>query len=426
MTLGQLSIKHPSLAAMVDAIKIKLEISREALHQRFNPGAVSFLKLCLKHVIEQKITRTALMNINIKTKKKKHFNFNFNQFNRIILFDSSGWDLKEKLKYLFKGFGGTASKASCKLQVGYEYKKGELLFFDITKGTKSDNSYTDKLPDLLNPKDLIIFDQGYFKLQTFSRIMKRGAFFLTRFKINTSLFNPQTAMSLNLDEILKYATEDNYQVEVLMGSKVKIPCRLICMRVSEEIANKRRRKLIAESKKKGHTPQQKNLRLCDWTLLITNVPKAWLPPETLLPLYRLRWQIELIFKQFKSILKIHQSDTANKNRLLCEIYGKLIAAVLIHRIHGQINAISYNTRGKEVSMDKLYKRILDRAIVIMKLLLISLKQTVFYLKEEIPLLIKNCLKYKQKSRKNTLELLEEPPQIKVRTLETLLIMKKCA
>lgn len=77
-------------------------------------------------------------------------------------------------------------------------------------------------------------------------------------------------------------------------------------------------------------------------------------------------------------------------------------------------------------MDKLYKRILDRAILIMKSLLISLKQTVFYLKKEIPLLIKNCLKYKQKSRKNTLELLEEPPQIKVRTLETLLIMKKCA
>lgn len=40
--------------------------------------------------------------------------------------------------------------------------------------------------------------------------------------------------------------------------------------------------------------------------MVTNVPREWLPPEMVRHLYMLRWQIELLFKQLKSVLAIHE------------------------------------------------------------------------------------------------------------------------
>ena len=55
MTLGQLGMKHPSLAGMVTAIEAR--ISRVALHYRFSEGAVAFLLKCLRFVLQRKFSR---------------------------------------------------------------------------------------------------------------------------------------------------------------------------------------------------------------------------------------------------------------------------------------------------------------------------------------------------------------------------------
>lgn len=77
-------------------------------------------------------------------------------------------------------------------------------------------------------------------------------------------------------------------------------------------------------------------------------------------LYTLRWQIELLFKHLNSIVRVVQSDTGNAHRLRCELYGKLIAAVWIHRIHAVINNALWNATRREISMEKLYKRLQER------------------------------------------------------------------
>ena len=143
--------------------------------------------------------------------------------------------------------------------------------------------------------------------------------------------------------------------------------------------------------------------------MVTNVPEKWLSAEMIRPFYSLRWQIELLFKQIKSVLCIHQSNTSKENRLLCEIYGKLIIAVMIHRIHADINIRLWNKKRHELSMEKLYKRLQERAFIILELLLASLQKAIAYLQDEIPRLIKHSLKYHQRSRRSTLEIIEYGP-----------------
>jgi hypothetical protein len=375
-------------------------MSREGMHHRFSDAAVAFMKKCSEFILVQK---TSAM-IPLQTKLLQHFK-------RLLIFDSTGWDINPRLKGVLPGSGGKASYANCKMQVCYEYKRGELKFFDIQPGSVSDNAYTSQLSGHVQSGDLLLIDLGYFSMRTFQQIASCGAFFLSRLLVGTKLISAGTLKSIDLPGVLKKVKENICQMPVIMGThkKTQVQCRLVCMRVSQDVAKERRRKLRRNSRKRGTTPSQYHLILADWTLMVTNVPIEWLPSEMVRLLYTLRWQIELLFKQIKTVLCVHKSNTGRENRLRCEIYGKLIMAVIIHRIHADINIRLWNSKHKELSMEKLYKRIQERAFIILDLLLTSLQKAIDYLRAEIPRLIRNCIKLHYKSRRTTLEIIEYGP-----------------
>ena len=397
MTVGQLGLKHPSLAAM--ALATETKITREALHQRFTPQAVLFMRDCLDHVLRQKLAPHGSLDAAL-----------LRPFPRVLIFDSSSWDIDPRLKAVLPGCGGGASDASCKLQAGYEYKRGQLGFFQIGPGTTPDQTYGPSLPGLASKGDLVLADLGYFKIKTFRQYHDRGVFFLSRFLALTTVCQAETGMPVNVGDTLRHFGGDFLEMSVIMGAikKEQTPCRLICMRVGEQVSNVRRRKLIEAARKKGHTPCQIHLALCDWTLLVTNAPAALLPSAAAYQLYRARWQIELVFKQLKSVMGIHKSDTGIENRLRCELYGKLIMAVFIHRVHARLQGDLWNTQRREVSFDKLHKRFQERAFLLLRQCLISFCAACEFLQAEIPRMLNACFKAHQKSRQTTLQRLDQP------------------
>jgi len=398
MTIGQFGMKHPSLAGMVAALGT--ELSRVALHQRFTAPAAAFLQRCLRFVLRQRFTRvTRLQPLALRS------------FRRVFIADSSSWDVSAKLRHILPGSGGGASEANCKIQVTYEYKAGALAFLEVTSGILPDNRYTDHLPARLGPDDLLLVDQGYFKLTTWQAIAARGAFFLTRFIVHTTLRAVDTGSVIDLKTLLQRNPTQPQEFGVLMGPTpaVASACRLICLPASEQITNERRRRLRKEATKKGRTVSQLHLELCAWTLLVTNIPADRLSADRALTLYALRWQIELLFKQLKSILRVHQSDTGNEHRLRCELYGKLIMAVLLHRLHAAATIGLWQTARHEISMDKFYKRVQERAFMVFTLLQGRVAVALAYLATELKRLLRHCIKTSHRSRPTTLEQLDVAP-----------------
>jgi hypothetical protein len=395
MTLGTVGMLHPSLAAMVDAIRVTM--SREGLHLRFTSSAVSFMQRCVQFVLMQRVNAITVLDSQL-----------LNHFKTIKIFDSTSWDIDPLLRDVLPGCGGAASSANCKVQLCYEYLRGALSFFDVVPGNKPDSGYASMLPEHIASGDLLLADLGYFCLETLMRIIKGGAYFVLRFLIGTTLYNPATMQEIDLRRLLQKVAGAAYQLDVIMGSKkqTRVSCRLVCLRVDEKIAEQRRRKLRQNAQKKGRSVSELHLYMAGWILMVTNVPREWLPPEMVRPVYSLRWQIELLFKQLKSVLNIHKSATGKEPRLRCELLGKLIAAIIIHRIHADVNIDLWNTTGQEVSMDKLYKRIQERAFIIMSLLCVSVKMAVSFLAEELARLVKNCRKLNQKSRPTTLQMFD--------------------
>ena len=365
MTVGQLGMKHPSLACMVDAIQGVL--SRVAMHRRFSGSAVAFMKMCSDYVIQQYPSEM------ISSAPLDHFR-------RILIFDSSGGDVSAKLKEVLPSSGGKASYANCKLQVCYEYKYGELSFLKMQPGNVPDAAYSSELVAHVEQGDLVLADLGHFSMKTFKQIFVLGAFFVSRLLIGTRLVDAQTYTPFVLSDILKTKKGNIHQMQIVMGRNIEtqVCCRLVCLRINPEMANGWRRKLKITMQKKGRTPSKELLILTDWILMVINVPEQWLPAEMLRPFYSLRWQIELLFKQIKTVVCIHKSATGKENRLRCEIYGKLIMTVIIHRIHADRNIMLWNANHEELSMEKLYKRIQERAFIILSLLLQSIVKAVKY------------------------------------------------
>jgi hypothetical protein len=99
--------------------------------------------------------------------------------------------------------------------------------------------------------------------------------------------------------------------------------------VPEEVANRRRQQARETAKRKGRTPSAEYLELLGWSLFITNVPGEDLTWKAVIVLYRARWQIELLFKLWKSHNHLARTRPgASALEVLAVFYAKLLGVVL--------------------------------------------------------------------------------------------------
>jgi len=381
---------------------LNVQVSRSGVHQKFTEKCCLFFRRCLQLVMLKRVSQVH----PIQTEMLK-------PFNRVLLFDSASWDISEKLKDIFPGSGGSASEANCKIQVVYDYKSGSIVLVDDMKGTLPDQKYGKKISALVQKGDLTISDLGYWAFETFNEIDKKGGFLVSRFNTGVKIWKliEGEYKELKLEQILKNQMDDSVEIEChIRGQKKdsRLKVRLIAFRASEEVANLRRMKLKKGATKKGRVPSQKNLDLCDWSLFTTNAPEELLPGYMIRSLYRVRWCIELIFKSWRSILRIHLSNVQkNHYRLKCELYAKFILAVIVHTIHQHLHSYLWNNKKREISFYKLWSFIIERAESLHKVIKNSMRSFSNKINSLFPLMIKNCEKYHQPSGKTTLQRIDE-------------------
>ncbi len=271
------------------------------------------------------------------------------QFSEVNIVDSTTISLPENLSAKFPGSGGSGSKAALKLQLTFDFLTGCFNSVDITDGITPDQAYKKHL-DQIKPNSLNLFDLGYFSLDNLKTFFDKGAYFLSRFLTRTTLYH-EDDNRFNLLEYLRSETRNKFELKLRVTKQSKLPCRLFFFRAPQEVANRRRQKAKENARKKGREVNQDNLELMDWTILISNVPTNMLSIELIGLLYALRWQIELMFKLWKSEVKIASVSGFRKERVLCEIYAKLIGIILFQFLAMPLRKIEI-----DLSPTKAFKR----------------------------------------------------------------------
>jgi hypothetical protein len=99
---------------------------------------------------------------------------------------------------------------------------------------------------------------------------------------------------------------------------------------------------------------KKKRALLKYSIFITNVPSRVVSSESVMAIYRARWRIETIFKQWKSCLKIHLFKGYNKERFHCLLYGRLIMILVVGAICPPL-MLHAMALGRELSCYKLTK-----------------------------------------------------------------------
>ena len=75
-------------------------------------------------------------------------------------------------------------------------------------------------------------------------------------------------------------------------------------------------------------------------IVFTTFPAAEFPGAEVLEWYRLRWQVELVFKRFKSLAELGHLPKHDEESAKAWLYGKLLVALLVEKLIGHATAVS--------------------------------------------------------------------------------------
>jgi hypothetical protein len=254
------------------------------------------------------------------------------RFAGVYVQDSSTISLPPQLADLWCGCGGSTSDgdAALKLQTQIDLCTGCLTGLELQHGRDADCRSTVRTSEVI-PNGLYLADLGYFKLDRFREIGDADGFWISRLKASVSVYDPNGCRWDDVPDFLAHeATENVVDIPVEIGVKERLPGRLVAVRAPQEVVDQRRRRLRKQERKKGKTVSKRRLALCAWTIFITNALAEQLRIEEVLTLARARWQIELLFKLWKSHGGIDVSRSKKPYRVLCDVYAKLLAMVVQH------------------------------------------------------------------------------------------------
>lgn len=244
------------------------------------------------------------------------------QFNGVYIQDSSKIELPKQLQTLWQG--NHKNQATLKIQTLFNYQQGHLRL-----SLASGRAHDCPLQSVDLPAgSLRLADVGYFKVNIFEQLNQKEVWWLSRLPARVGIWVGEKVQHV-FDWLAQHKGDTIDQVVELTAQRLS--CRLIALRVPPDVAQERRKRVreSASSRKKSQLKPE-TLALCDWTIIITNMPVDNLSVQDALSLLRVRWQIELLFKLWKSELSVDTWRSQHPYRILSEIYAKLLLALVQH------------------------------------------------------------------------------------------------
>lgn len=304
------------------AAKLGVLVTEKAIAQRFTDGLVRFLAESLKQVVAQTLAAKPVSGALL------------GKFTDVRIGDSTTIALPDELAEQFPGCGGTgkACQAALKVQVLWSLKTGQLLQWVLEPGRASD-ALSEIAAAVPPAGSLSIFDLGYFSLERFRQVGEANAYWISRFQHNTKVFDGEGKPLPLLRFLQKHGRHGVVDLPAVVGEKERLGCRLIAVAVPPEVAARRRQQVREKARDHGREPSQEYLALQGWTIFVTNCPPELLSWKEVVVLYRARWQIELLFKLWKSHNRLAQREMdASPQRQMAVLYAKLIGVIVQHWI----------------------------------------------------------------------------------------------
>ena len=334
-------------------------MSRAALDKKFTPQAVTFLQRVFQEIfiLQQQLHFPALA-------AQKNW-----PFQKVRVIDSTSITIPDHQKKRAKKTG----QQSVKIHFEFDILTGQITFITVDFRQINDAKMgTERIPSF-KEGDLCLQDLGYMNFENLKKIEEHRAFFISKVRAdgylafknpmprrhpNGDLVESSMYQKINVAAYSKGLLPDNYLEinKVYFGHKIHFPARCIFYCHDEAARQRQLKRIDKRASKSGKKPKEIVRDLAGKTIYMSNLPGS-ISAEQIGDLYRLRWQIELHFKVWKSYLGIHHFKLIKKERWLCHLYGTLLICLLSQLVAYQLRNRIWEDKEKEAS-----EMILIRAI----------------------------------------------------------------
>jgi hypothetical protein len=209
-----------------------------------------------------------------------------------------------------------------------------LAFVSITITDKRTGESLKHFP--LGPGDVVVADRGYSHPEAIVQTVQRGADVLLRLNPHNVPLAQRDGTGLDWVAALQHqAPATVCTLPVLVAAAASgawVEGWVHAYRLPEEQANRARQLCRKQNSKKGHQPKKRTVWLAGWILVLTSLLPTLVPGPTALAVYRVRWQIEVAIKRWKSVLDADLLRARSGSPLAdVWLHGKLLYALLLDR-----------------------------------------------------------------------------------------------
>lgn len=184
-------------------------------------------------------------------------------------------------------------------------------------------------------REFILGDAGYCTPAGVEHVAQRGAYVLVRLNTSSLPLKSRPGRPWDLRSALRSLPEAGQVGEWavwVQGPHRGVEGRLCALRKSEHNILKAHRRLRRQASKKGSVVQSETLEFAKYVLVFTTFPRQDFSAQKILQVYRVRWQIELVFKRLKSLAQLGHLPKHDERSSRAWLYGKMLVALLTQKM----------------------------------------------------------------------------------------------
>lgn len=211
-------------------------------------------------------------------------------------------------------------------------------FFEVTDN-KGGETFT-RFP--ISKGDVVLGDRGYSHRRGVAHVLDAGGDVVVRLASTTFPLIDSSGAAFGLLPALRQlqgTSESEWPVEFVHDKK-RYHLRLCAIRKTKLAAEKAKEKLKKDAAKKGKKLLPQTLEAAEYIFVVTSLPLSEVSVAQVLELYRARWQIELVFKRMKSLMRLGHLPKYTDSSSRAWLEGKLLTVMLVERLLAQAKFIS--------------------------------------------------------------------------------------
>ena len=285
-------------------------LAPSAFYDRFTPELAELMRQLTAHALAQLSRGTSKLELALTA------------FTKVFIADGSLIRLSDALEAHYPSVWTNHTKASLKLHVIMNGATRTPEIVRIAPGSQHDLTLMSVGP--FCDGKLLLFDLAYYQGKLFRKIIEHGGHFLCRVKKDANFRVVQAEKNIWIGRRHKDLMEEMH------GTSFEV------------VVDYQYRQIPDGDRQKRHLPLRLIAVWCAEVgrhrLYLTSATPTQLSTKAAPAIYAMRWEIELLFRELKSQLRIEDMPSGNKAATECLVYAALLALALGRKVHRTLTA----------------------------------------------------------------------------------------